>query len=78
MSSTVLNRHAPTLQQGRHDGLWSGIWAAFERHGQRRAASELRRQADLQAFCHPDLARGMRDAADRADRAALTGHAARA
>lgn len=69
MSTTVLNRHTSALHtsHGGAPGLWAQFWSAFERHGQRRAASELRRHADLQAFCHPDLARSMRAAADRAE-----------
>lgn len=60
---------APTAPAATAFGaFWQRLWAALERHGQRRAAAELRRIAILHAFSDPALNRQLLDAADRAER----------
>ncbi len=48
--------------------FWQRLWAAVERHGQRRAAAELRRVARLHAFTDPALTRQLLAAAADAER----------
>lgn len=73
--STSLQMHlragtlAPTAPAAAPFGpFWQRLWAAIERHGQRRAAAELRRIATLHAFSDPALNRQLLDAADQAER----------
>lgn len=48
--------------------FWKRLWAAIERHGQHRAAAELRRVAALHVFSDPALNRQLLDAAEHAER----------
>ncbi len=49
--------------------FWQRLWAAIERHGQRRAAAEMRRVASTHVFSDPEVARQLRVAARQAERA---------
>ena len=49
--------------------FWQRLWAAIERHGQRRAAAELRRIAAHHVFSDPEMTRHLLAAADQAERA---------
>lgn len=48
--------------------MWQRLWAAIERHGQRRAAAELRRLASHHVFSDPAMTRHLLAAADQAER----------
>ncbi len=68
MSTTVL--HAPRIAVvNGQTGFWSQFWHALERHGQRRAAAELRRTAWRYETSDPVLARQLLQAAREAERA---------
>ena len=49
--------------------VWQRLGAAIERHGQRRAAAELRRIAAHHVFSDPEMTRHLLAAADQAERA---------
>ena len=49
--------------------FWQRLWAAIERHGQRRAAAELRRIASHHVFSDPEMTRHLLAAANQAERA---------
>ena len=49
--------------------VWQRLWAAIERHGQRRAAAELRRIAAHHVFSDPEMTRHLLAAAVQAERA---------
>lgn len=69
MSTSVL-RHPHHLGPitGTTPGFWQRLWAGIERHGQRRAAAELRRIASHHVFSDPAMTRALLDAAAHAER----------
>jgi hypothetical protein len=73
MSTSILRhpnlRQASIAQVAATSGIWQRVWAGIERHGQRRAAAELRRMAAVHAFADPELNRELLAAAARAERA---------
>lgn len=70
MSTSVLHHPqlAPRATTGA-PGFWQRLWIAIERHGQRRAAAELRRVASHHVFSDPELSRQLLAAADQTERA---------
>lgn len=71
MSTSILRhpnlRQASIAQVSATTGFWQRVWAGIERHGQRRAAAELRRMAAVHAFADPELNRQLLAAAARAE-----------
>jgi hypothetical protein len=71
MSTTILHhpnlRLAAIAQVSASSGFWQRVWAGIERHGQRRAAAELRRVAAVHAFADPELSHQLLAAASRAE-----------
>ncbi len=69
MSTTALNIPlSGARMQAASPGLRLRLRTALERHGRRRAATELRRIAALHAFSDPVLTRQLLDAAASAER----------
>jgi hypothetical protein len=69
MSTTALNIPLPGARtKAATPGLWLRLWAALERHGRRRAATELRRIAAMHDFSDPALTRQLLDTAAGAER----------
>ncbi len=69
MNTSILNIPLPGARtKTATPGFWLRLWAALERHGQRRAATELRRIAALHDFNDPVLTRQLLDTADSAER----------
>jgi hypothetical protein len=68
MSTTVLQtlRLAPVASTAAATpSFFQRLWTALEAHGQRRAATELRRVAERHMHGDPALARRLLEAADR-------------
>lgn len=70
MSTTILNTPVASacMTAASSPGFWLRLRAGLERHGRRRAATELRRLSALHAFGDPTLARQLLAAAASAER----------